>query len=576
MIELSLFFSDSSPPELVETVFSHPLLPTPRVAVRGRPANIRMYPYSFQWSPAVKALAFLFLKGAIGKHLSSESSRVALVGQKRSLALSLDHAISKQPTWLFDMFGQDANGNCILRKIITRRNSGLKRPEPIEIGIDIHQLSLDKIKVFITQKDISNSLSDLQTLSINLGLKESLNDSKAFAITPQTSPMIPKIEEAASTQAPSKRHIHLVMKNFLDNKKAQYPNTLYETHPLSPARFSKLLSKELFNSLRSIDIFTKQSTATAMNQLWQCSSFAKVAGKPCDLLPLSTTNLSDSLLSGESMKEDPLDQLLRQTKLKIHLPAAMVGALAIFIHMREVQGYPLDITFNFPSTGTLLKSMIENDSVDPPDICGLSIATSAVHIGQKIRGGFSPLSFTPKTSHRVISPKGKKNLKALSRGHYVFDTQPSSTTSYFFEDLEISSFINKKRIALEHMQTHEMSAALATGNDDIRAILWFPFDQINLALNNSVLVYGDADPRQWKETVLFAHETFLAKKELCIAFNVAMRRSWKMLLDRNSDVETIAQFMANDPKYMNTIYEHAGLLNGIPPTPLLPNLKLAI
>src|SRR5262249_44176847 len=92
---------------------------------------------NFVWSSAVPALTVLTLRTAAYKFSANsdlESARFpVLEGAENSLASSLDFALSKQPNWILDMFGQTYSGASTLRKLLRRQNSERKRSGPVQI-----------------------------------------------------------------------------------------------------------------------------------------------------------------------------------------------------------------------------------------------------------------------------------------------------------------------------------------------------------------------------------------------------------------------------------------------------------
>jgi hypothetical protein len=81
-------------------------------------------------------MACLFLKAKI----DDETSRLEpmLSGGSRSLAASLDYAITKQPAWILDMFGVLSNGKTQTRRLFRVTNSHRKRGGPVSISLNMN------------------------------------------------------------------------------------------------------------------------------------------------------------------------------------------------------------------------------------------------------------------------------------------------------------------------------------------------------------------------------------------------------------------------------------------------------
>jgi hypothetical protein len=91
----------------------------------------------------VKALSVLIAKAA----MRPESA--ILQGCSGTLAASLDYALSKQPTWLSEMFGCDADGISFARRLILRTNPERKRPGPVVLALNHVYLSAASIEVYV-------------------------------------------------------------------------------------------------------------------------------------------------------------------------------------------------------------------------------------------------------------------------------------------------------------------------------------------------------------------------------------------------------------------------------------------
>lgn len=117
---------------------------------------------SFTWTSAVQGLALLFLRHKV---YSGTRSGV-LSGEARSLAASLDYALSKQPRWLIDMFGVRESGTPNFRYLLYRLNGGRKKPGPVEIavrqGCDLKLNIFREKKLLLAKEDISSLIANLE------------------------------------------------------------------------------------------------------------------------------------------------------------------------------------------------------------------------------------------------------------------------------------------------------------------------------------------------------------------------------------------------------------------------------
>lgn len=139
MRNLAMYFESG---ELTEVIFEDDGSNTARASVRGKTGGVFRTAGSFQWTSAVKALALLMVKTCL------QPSGGMIKGDSGSLAASLDYAISKQPLWLGEMFGNDKNGICLVRRLILRTNPERKRPGPVTLGINQTYLPANSVRIF--------------------------------------------------------------------------------------------------------------------------------------------------------------------------------------------------------------------------------------------------------------------------------------------------------------------------------------------------------------------------------------------------------------------------------------------
>lgn len=153
MNSLTVCFSGRTP-QLTKTIFAcaHAgAAAAARIAVRGRDGGAYCGAGSFLWTPAVQGLSLLLLNAA-----ATRSHEAMLVGSGKSPALSLSYAISKEPQWLGDVFGYDANGRCFAKRLFKRTNSEGKRPGPIIVALNERLLPATSIEVIYEGRQISD------------------------------------------------------------------------------------------------------------------------------------------------------------------------------------------------------------------------------------------------------------------------------------------------------------------------------------------------------------------------------------------------------------------------------------
>jgi hypothetical protein len=167
-----LHFVGVSSAELFQTKLCGGIDSTMRISVRGKTAGAFTHAGSFHFSSAVRALCVLCLKSVILFKSNSDELPI-LMGDKGSLAASLDYAITKQPIWIQEMFGSDTAGHSLAQRLFNRTNSHRKRPGPVVIKVNERALPISNIHIFWNDNRV-DEISGLQGL---LSLLETSEDS---------------------------------------------------------------------------------------------------------------------------------------------------------------------------------------------------------------------------------------------------------------------------------------------------------------------------------------------------------------------------------------------------------------
>lgn len=88
---------------------------------------------TFRWSRAVRAMSCLMIRSSLVSLDPSVEPRLS--GGQGTLAASLDGALSKEPTWLREVFGVFPSGSPVSRRLFARSNPGRKRPGPVAVAL---------------------------------------------------------------------------------------------------------------------------------------------------------------------------------------------------------------------------------------------------------------------------------------------------------------------------------------------------------------------------------------------------------------------------------------------------------
>ena len=161
--KLVLKFTDAGELSLFESYFLSENPARSCHSVRGKVPGAYLGAGTFQWTSAVKALSVLAMRSKAAA-LQAEPAPFALEGFRSSLASSLDFALSKQTTWLVEMFGYDATEQPLLKRLFLRSNPNLKRPGPVGVALNPSRLTATDIEI-VLQGATVNTASQLLALA---------------------------------------------------------------------------------------------------------------------------------------------------------------------------------------------------------------------------------------------------------------------------------------------------------------------------------------------------------------------------------------------------------------------------
>ena len=161
MRKLIIHFVGDDKMELFETCFIHPTIGEERRCVRGKRSGAYRGYATFQWTKAVQGLSLIMVEAAI--RAQRPSSAPLLMGGTGTFASSLDYAIDKQTTWLYDMFGWDTKGSGFSRRLFIRSNPGQRLSAPVAITLNQNCLALSEIEVLVNFQPVT-SVAELDSL----------------------------------------------------------------------------------------------------------------------------------------------------------------------------------------------------------------------------------------------------------------------------------------------------------------------------------------------------------------------------------------------------------------------------
>ncbi len=192
---------------------------------------------TFSWSRAVQALTILLLRTLL--HRSDRAVIPVLEGGQGSLAASLDYAISKETQWLCEMFGVDAHGRSIARRLITRQNPERKRAGPVSVSCGEKIAKDASIEVFLASRRLSTS--DIRLLLT--ALESSVDSSSALHRSADT-----QSASSKNSSVPEAMHEHtIVFFSPSDGANPFYGQVLRSMAQLFPGHLTPIIPRQNFD-----------------------------------------------------------------------------------------------------------------------------------------------------------------------------------------------------------------------------------------------------------------------------------------------------------------------------------------
>jgi hypothetical protein len=500
MASIKLYFSDFPKPELFRIVFESPHSGN-KTAVRGKTTGASRAGGTFQWTAAVRALCALLLKNLASGCLGSES----IQGGKGSLAASLDYALSKEPEWLLDVFGFDANSKAVSRRLFLRSNPDGQRDGPRQITLSPHQWS--SVSVF---------MGDKQTKVIS---PRSLNQ------------MIAAIAADDALKEIS-----------------------WE------ARFREVFFQEVRARLSNSYIFNPAKRKALIQGLLDNPSFKKLGGDESMLVSEIDQRFdaaSQLGLDSEGLNFDGI--LTGGPPIKALVPHTCAAALSLFWYLKS-RGCSIEINFFQPHTVDISKRLIANSYNELPDVCVLAVPPAVALLSAAPGADYSPLMLLPALSQRIVAPKRDENSLETSKEFLFVGDLPSMST-FLHDDLLRRRIISKKGSKVFHMEADQVISSLKEPNPFSRAILFFPHFHFNHWHNDSAFLEIDGKIEDEHPSLLYAHSSFLADKEKAKALNISLRNAWLTMLEQPDVFESVLDDLLFNSQYLTAARRFGGLHN---------------
>lgn len=537
MKRLRLWFEGSQHPELVRSEFSHPCLERVMRAVRGKTTGTFSAKYgTFQWTPAVKAFCVLAVQSAAFSRESEASSSDAalLSGNHSSPAASLAFALGKPPQWLLDLFGKDLKGRAIAKRVFLCSNPELKRGGQVSLALNESFLSPQQISVFYQGRELTNR-RELECLA-NALQAQAIGSLRARKNTDTHAPINAAIEQQA---------VHNLPAPF-----DQMPNLSW---------LKNLFMQETRRMLFACDVFSEQGVKNVAKHISQDLLFNKLAGIAAKFPDNFEQELSASeRLGGGFHLETAARDFFKEEALRVALPIGLAGASSIFNYLSRVRGLKFELDFRYQYAIEIMRKIVDGKYETPPDICVLGLAPAARLLALGDKSEYAPLMVFPGMTHRVLSP-GRQS-KGLENSEYLFLDDDPSTSGMYFHSLRAQGQIRSEQVKVSHAEPDQIYEALKSQDPSLRAILFFPFYNINERFNNCVLADNPEHDINMKECVLFVHQRLFTQKTKLKLLNVLLRDAWLTLRERRVELERSVQDLLQNPEYLSFLCRSSGVV----------------
>ncbi|MCB0345713.1 MAG: hypothetical protein KDD66_11390 [Bdellovibrionales bacterium] len=519
MQKLELHFSSGANAQLRKTVFSHSSFLKPLVSVRGKSTGAADAQGCFQWTRAVQSFSLL----ALGFKIEGG----ALEGAASTPAASLDYAISKQTGWLADMFGAFESGAPIYKRIFKRSNPERKQPGPVIVAINELFLSPESVRIYVAGQEVEKA-EMLQALHAAI-----------------------KLQWYASAR--------IRIENHDCRRRSDIAESSQDNSDSIKQLFHKLLIEECRLVLNATDIFNSRELRSNLADLGSNPSVRGLSGDAQLVSPIDQRMLSSHRLG--LVDEDFLRRHLADTRpIRIASPAPGPAAAAIFVYLRDVKGYSIELDFCYPHAIEIAQRIIRGDFNRAPDAAVLGIAPAAQILGIGGKIGYKPLMMLPKNSQRIISGgRPSKRGSSLENSDYYLLKDDPSNPMFYFDQLVRSGEVRQGKVSLQHMEPDEVFRTFKDADRSVKAILFFPHYHLNELFNGTGFADRSGDNRQFKEMFLFVQDWIMRDKMKALCLDIAIRDAWLSIREQPKLMNQLIGRLVGDDLYLKYMRRASGL-----------------
>lgn len=484
---------------------------------------------TFTWSQGVQALVQLFLEVKIA---SLDSRQGSILGERGSLAASLDYSVAKNGLWLADMFGVYSDGTLRARRILRRTNPERKRPGPVEIFLNTAIISPKEVIILCDGKS-------METKDELVALQKLLPASTTAATVAVGNSWKRTSQVLCDKGEPSRQN--------------------REANPNQDGWLVKVLEQELSNAITSTDIFTARALRKTLSNIFEDPYLSKHLPKTGGaFLWEQSSPLPRSALLG--LRQPERSQITQQlSRLTIATPVFLSGAIGLFMYLKQKGLITVDIDYCFyRSSEILIEARGDKDRALPDGfVCSAASFPEMLKSAKKL--DYVPLMLLPGVSSRVVSggPQHSEVLQPrVCQEILVIGDQPTSGSIYAHK-LARSRSIGQRPIKIRSVDARCFEDSAPPHNDEFALVLGFPTYHYHHHVNQSSFLDTPKDSENTLETILFIKQSMVLDGTAAL-LDMLIRDAWLEIQENPAALARLATLISTDSLYVKTLKRFGG------------------
>ncbi len=512
----------------------------PVVAVRS--TSLLSGQGTFQWTAAVKALCLFFVHAKFAPN----SDQPTLEGGAGTAAASLDYALSKEPSWMSDMFGSDEDGRPELLAFIRRVNPNRKRPGPVRLYVLRRLLVSDAIGLFLD----GNRLEFKDIPSITQSLERQLQSEKRSGRgQPREQVGVLSISQSPLSVLRGAAVAYPALRRAIERRELEGDQTGFLFPGLQGA-LKRWAGDEILAELSGSENFSKVDHNHSLLRISAIKMFERKVIKQLSSLErfapfTDAESRGVSLMTEDSQSNPPLE---------VRLTTESIGSIALFAFLAEVEGAPFRLDFPVKQTQELVNAMLCSDQAVAGDLCSLNLVTAGEYLRYCTARNreYIPLLFSPKGRvNMLVTRNAKKSKPVFSESDY----SSNSLIGYYLRSVPRSEFSLRK--------SDEMSIPMLSRppEGELGVISWFPYTPMMSeihGLRKAPASGADSLANEFRvDNILFCHRRIASDPAAMRLLFTRLRHAWVSLQESSRLREIVAALLVTDNRYMTLLRRRA-------------------